>query len=272
MRTASLLTFIFVFSLSGFCQSKSSEDIKTHQDKISESKLEGTIILSLDTIFNKGIPYAVLKSKKKMFVYDYTLYSLKGNELVEITHKCDKEVKNCYYLFLFYDNGDIAEVKVFVGLKIYELIVENDLVIDTIINQNSKTKFLMKYPQKYSISDQQPKIVINIGNTNSNDDYKTVERNRNSMLQIFGKDIKQDFKLIGKVEKSTKSENGKILRIYSFYLPSGKLVAEATQVDLDSKSFNILTLKDNITRNITINIIGQESKELAIYLSKNYYL
>ncbi|HOZ88467.1 MAG TPA: hypothetical protein PL029_11955, partial [Bacteroidia bacterium] len=59
-------------------------EIKKHYARVNESKKKGSVVLSLDTIFNKGVPYAILKEKKQMPYNSYGLYSLHNDKLILI--------------------------------------------------------------------------------------------------------------------------------------------------------------------------------------------
>lgn len=265
-------TFAFaLFFFSAQAQQPSEKELKKHKEKIAQSKEKCAAVLSLDTIYNCGTAYAVLKSKKEMLVTNYTLFSLSGKELADIPWECvDKpgtDDRDCYYAFLFLQSGKRAEVENYLGLKVEKLIVECDLVKDNDINPAGENKFLMKYPPKFSQQQNNPTVIV-INNsstttTGSSDIYQTVDRNRSATIYVFGEEIKQDFKVIGSAKKSQKT--------ISFYLPNGTKVAEATSENYNDTQWKIVTMKDNKVHQAS-TAFGSEIKDLAKYLSGLYYL
>lgn len=272
MRASSIFLLLFFCATKVFSQTPTDKQIKRHREKVAQSKTEGTVIRSLDTIYNSGIPYAVLKSKD-MFNTGYNLFSLNGTELIEIRWECTEDKEDCYYIFVFLQSGKRAEVGNFFGLRVEKLIVENNLVNDSAINAEGETKFLTKYPPELSNKTKQPEVNTNTGGAGTvANPYETVERNRLSTIQVFGSEIKQDFKVIGTYSKKSASGQGKILNVIAIYLPNGTKIAEATQEDTNSKSYRIVTMKDNKTHSVTVKYFGQEVEDIAKYLSDNYYL
>jgi len=249
------------------------KQLKKHQEKIAESKTKNKVVLSLDTIYKSGVPYAVLKEKKVMLTSDYSLYSLTGKELVDIPYECVDDNNSasgmlCYYAFLFLQSGKRGEIEIGIGDKIEKIIVECDLVKDNDINPSGENKFLMKNPPKYSNKPQNngtTVIVINNGNTSTvtGDMYQTVERKRDATIYVFGEELKQDFKVIGSAKKQQKT--------ISFYLPNGTKIAEATSQNYNDTQWKIVTLKDNKVHN-TSTSFGSDTKDLAKYLTDLYYL
>lgn len=253
---------------------------KRHLRRIEQSRLERSAILSMDTIFTSGVPYALLKDKQNTQV----LYSLQGKELAYIQRECaggnylNYVQGACYYAFNFLESGKRGEIQYDLGLNVEGVIVADNLVQDSIINPSSEAKFLLRNPPKYSTNPPSSPIVIVLGDlgissstqTNTTtepvDIYQTVERDRSDRITIYGNRIEQDFKVVGTVESPSFS--------LVFMLPNGTKVAEATE-DRDSKSkedvWKVVTLKDNRVHLVTTKYSDKE-ENIAKYLSDHYYL
>jgi hypothetical protein len=272
MKTTSALLFLLLCVHTVQAQIPTEKELKAHQTKVSDSKTKGTVVLSLDTIFNAGKPYAILKKVNKNITPDYRLYSLFGNELMDIIReRTINEIT--YYAYIFLQSGKRAEARFYWDVRVEKLIVENDLVHDSIINPAGENRFLLKYPPNLSTMQNQQIVNINVGGTPTyTNPYQTVDRNRNRMIQIFGSEIRQEQILIGTYNRTTTFVNGKALDVYSFYLPNGTKVAEATQLDVRSTMVKVVTMKDNFSRTVNTTYIGRGADDLAKYLSTNYYL
>ncbi len=252
----------------------SEKDMKKHLEKVAKSKAEGNVVRSLDTIFNAGIPYAILRDKKVMLATDYTLFSLNGKELVNIPYECIVQANNssnqtCYHVFLFLQSGRRGEIQVGLGMKVERIVVDYDLVQNNEINPAGENKFLMRYPPKFS-GLHQPTTVVVINNGNAGT-YTTVDRNRSGSISLFGTELKQEFKTIGSVTKSTNSSTGIMLYTFSYFLPNGTKIAEATGEGINCKSWRVVTMKDNQSHTITTTF-SQQEEQIAKFLSDSYYL
>jgi hypothetical protein len=278
LNTTAMKNYFSFLLLLIFCSANaqvSEKDMKKHIEKVAKSKADGSVVRSLDTIFNAGIPYAILKDKKVMLNSNYTLFSLNGKELVDMPYECVDDAasaskQTCYTAFLFLQSGKRGEMIIGIGTKIERVIVEFDLVKNNDINPAGENKFVMNHPPKYSNKPQGTTVVV-INNNGNADPYKTVERNRNASISIFGTEIKQDFKTIGSITKSNSPVNGKLIYTISFFLPDGTKVAEATGEGVNCKEWKVVTMKDNQSHNVTTTF-SQQEEQIAKYLSDSYYL
>lgn len=246
----------------------SEKEMKKHRERVTESKDKGKIIVSLDTIFNSGTAYAILKEKKVNLQTEYTLSSLSGNELMYIQTEYIDDPKSAsgktyYKAFIFVGSGSRGEIVM--GGKVEKVIVEYDLVNDNDINPDGEKKFLLKNPPKYSNKPQQV-IVI------TTPQYNTVARNRSLPIFVSGSEIKQDGKVIGSFTKTNSMNYGKSTTVITIFLPDGTKVAEASAEGINPKSFTAITLKDNHTHSINTATYGNEAKDIAKYLSDLQYL
>lgn len=263
-----LLVGLIFFSVGNlFPQKKYSKNkIRKHYARVYTSKIKGTTILSLDTIFTSGIPYAILRKKKQLPYNNFGLYSVNNNKLISIqTGIGINKDKALYYAFRFTESNQTAELEKYFGFDIVKTIVENKLVNDNKIDPLYETLFLIKFPRKFSdtsiktfISDKPDESTINTTNI-----YETVKRNRESAFYFNDGKIMQDYKIVGryKILQST----------IIFYLPNGIKVAEADEIENPKHSWRVLSLKDNRTGHIQPDR-NNAITELISYLLKNFYL
>lgn len=269
---------LLLLTLFGFlnfikAQDYSPKEMAKHLEKVSKSAAKKSILLSLDTIFSSGKPYAILKSTKSnnyLMAKDYKLSTLSGSEVVDIVYACVTDTK-CYYSFNFFESMQKAEIQYDISVNLPKIIVENNLLSDSSLLETQKNRFLMKYPP--TISTSQNGRVVRLDSPNSpNISYETADRNRNAMVQQFGTELKQDFVLIGTIKVSSSAAEGKIVKVIEFFHPTGIKIAQATQEKTASNNYQIITLKDNKVHTQTISFIGKEAEEIAYYLSKLFYM
>jgi hypothetical protein len=268
-----ILSLVLMLSFCSAHAQVSEKEMKKHLEKVAKSREEKTVVYSLDTIFNCGTPYAILKGKKRVLSTDYTLFSLDGKELVDMPYECiddpnSASKETCYTAFLFLQSGKRGEIILGIGTKVEKVIVENDLVKNNDINPAGENKFLMHYPPKYSNKQNTTVVVVNNGTAET---YKTVDRNRNASIELYGTELKQDFKTIGTISKSNSSANGKMIYAVSYFLPDGTKIAEATSEGINAKEWHVVTMKDNKEHSVAVTFGGEE-KQVAKYLSDLYYL
>lgn len=266
MRLLFLISLLFVTTR--VSSQVSEKEMKKHHERVAESKEKGRVIVSLDTIFNSGTAYAILKEKKVNLQTEYTLSSLLGKELMYIQTEYVDDAKSAsgktyYKAFIFVGSSSRGEIVM--GGKVEKIIVEYDLVKDNDINPDGEKKFLLKNPPKYSNKPQQVIVV-------ASPQYNTVTRNRSMPIFVSGSEIKQDGKVIGTSTKTNSMNYGKNNTIISIFLPDGTKVAEAIAEGINPKSFSTTTLKDNRTHSVNTATYGNEVKDIAKYLIDLQYL
>lgn len=259
-----LLFFLFLFCTEAcFAQRISQRRLRKHRTKVYVSSQKGTVILSLDTIFNKGNPYALLVKIKEMPYHRYVLYSLHRNELATIRSRGGSNPNdNGYYSFHFTASGKVAEPEKYITFKLEKEIVAYNLVDGERINPFGEIKFLKKYPRKFSdpnyvqyIEDTPQAAAPNI--------YTLVNRNRDKKIYASEGSIHQDYKLIGRYKISE--------GITRFYLPGGLMVAEASEDESQPGSWQIKSMRDNKQHALQAKG-GKVLADLIEELVKNEYL
>jgi hypothetical protein len=238
-------------------------EIRKHQAKVKESKIKKSVLLSQDTIFNKGIPFALLKEKKQIPHNELKLYALNNNCLVDIQSRTNN-LDQAYYSLRFKGSGKTAEVDKFFGPKLEKVIVENDLIRNNTIDVFNETQFLIKFPPKFS----NPNIKTYVDDPekdkiNSDNVYETKDRDRLAKFYFREGKIAQDYKIIGSY---------KVLdSLIRFYLPNGLQTAAAWQRENANGTWTVKSLKEN--KNLTLKVTSKDPLEdLIQFLLEKLYL
>jgi hypothetical protein len=251
-------------------QTLSEKDYKKHLEQIDKSREKQSVICSEDTIYKSGTPYGILKrvSPGSLVMRDYSLKTLYGKEVVYLQENtypnpASSNGVGAYWAFLFIESGARGEAIQKLGQSLAELIESCGLMENGELSEAGEKKFLMLYPIQYSTKGAQ---IAGGGNN-----FQTVERNRGAMIMVFGSQIKQDQKAIGTFQKNQGWSNGHSTYTISFYLPNGVKAAEAVGDGISPDTWRVVTMKDNRVSNVAASFYGAE-KDLAAYLSQNYYL
>lgn len=239
-------------------------EIRKHQAMVRKSKIKRTVILSLDTIFDKGIPYALLKKRKQLPFVDYSLYSLNNENLAFIQSRRTSG-DYPYYSFKFSESGNVAEIDRYEKSSLENLIVQNKLINDNKIDPFNETNFLLKFPQKFSnpglktfVTDNPEKDVLNSSNV-----YATVIRNREAKFYFKDGKIIQDHKFIARYKI--------IDSLVRFYLPSGLQAAAAEEKVNELGVWNVTSLKDN-KKTVVKSLTKESLEEIIQFLIEKFYL
>ena len=236
-------------------------ELKKHYRKVYQSKINHSVVLSLDTIFKSGVPYAILKKKKQIPYNNYFLYSVNHEELIQIYTRSSSNTDNTlYYAFKFTGSGKTAEAEKYYGFSLEKEIVKNELVINNQVDPFKETLFLEKYPRIFSdLSLRKQVSGIPENKVNGENMYEPVERDRNSEYYYREGKIIQDYKIVAQY---------KVLEdVTRFYLPSGILVAEARKNE--NGNWQIRTLKDR--KSGEVKFIS-DVREVIAYLLKGAYI
>ncbi len=257
-----ILVILLCFTNNSFSQKPvklSPRKLRQHKARVLESKRNGTVIWSLDTIFKKGIPYAIFIRQKNLPYHIYTLFSLDRMNLANIyTEVSNKNGEVFYYSFRFTASEKTAEPEKY-KFDLVQKIVEFDLVQNKKIDPLSEIKFLNAFPRRFS----DPNYVETIGEkpATTKDMYATAERDRDKEFHLDGPDIYQDYTLIGRYKSQ-----GDLLR---FYLPTGIMVAQATRSE-EEQTWHIESLKDKKTLSITPQADNGLREIISLLIKKGY--
>jgi hypothetical protein len=175
-----------------------------------------------------------------------------------------------YCRVTFLGSGAIGHVphSLSMGKTLAQAVVENDLIKDNAVNPEGEKRFLALNPSRLKT---QPTVIVNVSN-NTAPDYTTAERNRSMMIIEANGQLKQGGVDIGTCTTATSYSEGKGTARIKYFLPNGVQCAEATCDNIGAKTATVTTFKDNRTHTVTIGNSTMKEKEIAEWLSKNFYL
>jgi hypothetical protein len=247
------------------------KQLKTHQKEVAKSKQKNSVVWSLDTIFNKGLPYCIMKKKNKNFLgyYEGDFYALNG--------------KNVFYAKSMTDAGLLTReiTMLTTGQKAYldgdleKGIVEAELFAGDSLNETATNKFLMLHAEKPVSKIAQVAGSVGLGGSSkevvdNNDESNSTQpvRNRQAPILILGDEVQQDFKKIGTIKQVFGVASTNML--YEVFDAAGRKIADV-EGKMHSTSWQVVTLKNNKMHTVSC----EEFKEKAAimqYLTQLRYL
>jgi hypothetical protein len=130
-----------------------NSDPEDHQEVVDKSRRERTIVISLDTIFNAGIPYAIIRSAPVVLPgringVGADIYSLAGRHLLYTT---PVNLYGDHYVSYRFDDGRYVDTA-YIGyhesmLEDARTIVRADLLARDSINQDQARAFVRIHPK-----------------------------------------------------------------------------------------------------------------------------
>lgn len=99
-----------------------------------------------------------------------------------------------------------------------------------------------------------------------------LERNRDAIIQVFGKKVQQDFKNIATIKKSRIAAEGTIIQRIKICNHTGKQIAEAVGRGVTTTKYTVTTLKDNRKHTIEAESSISVVKDIIAMLVEDYYL
>lgn len=225
--------------------------------------------LDKDTIYKGNVPYALLIKTGGL----EAVYSIRTLTNIEIAvAKFDGDATDAsgreYCRVTFMGSGAIGHVphSLSMGKTLAQAVVENDLIKENAVNPEGEKRFLALNPSRIKT---QPTVIVNV---NTGQDYTTAERNRSMIIFESGGTLTQAGVNIGTCTTTTAYSGGKSTATIKYFLPNGVQCAEATCDNIGAKTATVHTLKDNKTHSVTIGNSALKEKEIAEWLSTNFYL
>ena len=264
-----LFVAFFALTQAVFAQ-LSDKELKKHLAKIEKSKKKGSVELSLDTVFNAGEAYCLLKPISKMLgsVLQAEAYALnKQGEVYISFEKADATagIQHNIYRFNFIDAGVKADIPVEMTKNIEDYLVQFKIFSASGINESGMKKMVMIHPS--AIKPTQ----VNINVSGFVAPNNLLERNRNAMIFVMGNEAKQDNQLIATFERKSEAARGTIVQTIQVSNHLGQLVAVATTEGVTSHSWNIITNHDKKWHTVESSL-GKDEKDIIDYLVKSLYL
>jgi hypothetical protein len=254
------------------------KQLKSHLKDVAKSKEKGSVVWSFDTIFNKGVPYCIMKKKNKNFFgsFEGDFYALNGKNVLYSKSMAEQGV--LAYEILVLGTGQKAYID-----DLEKGIVEAELFSGDSLNQTALNKFLMIHSEKPENKLSKAAGNISFGgkkkkeqvarDVDDDDDDETPaaaqpQRNRQASITMFGDEAHQDFKTIGTIKEVFGGRN--MSTLYEIFDAGGRKIAEA-EGKMHSTSWVVVTLKNNKAHTVTCASF-KEKEAIMEYLTRLRYL
>lgn len=225
-----------------------------------------------DTVFKDNVPYCLIVKQGEALSPVYSIRTLNNTEVAMAkTDDAVPPVENGtgYLRITFSGSGAISHFGNGIPTvkRLAKALVESDVIKDNAINPEGEKRFVMLYPNKIV---NQPTVIVNVNTTGP--DYTPVQRNKSGFLNAVNGNISQGGTNIGTYSTANSYSGGKSVSTTTYSLANGVQCAVATYDNIGAKSASVRTLRDNVTRTVTINNSAMSEKEIAEWLSTNGYL
>lgn len=274
---------ILVFGCHAAFAQPSAKELEKHRKEVAESLSKGSVVWSLDTVFNAGVPYCLLtRDGKGLLLKGYNVFNLIGDELiyVNIEHYDQPNGQTAsFYAFNFLETGQTAEINPSLESDyIAKQIVKNNLIKDDMLNPTGVNKMVQVYGTKLSAkANLTAPAPANPGNyyadkysgmgtgTQKGNKYGTVVN-----AYIIGGDVKINTTEVGSLREEQKAEAGGIIKRKFFYDTAGNIVAECSCAGVNCQDWTVRTPTDRRQHSVSTSF-GREAQGLAVWLAKNGY-
>jgi hypothetical protein len=277
LRTNASL-FLILFSTLNAIGQVSERDMEKHEKEVAKSKEKNTIIWDLDTVYNAGVPCFIMKEKSNgaLQPHDFMVYSFSGQELIYMKYYFYNQPGSNpnaptvvqYYSWYFDDTKSQCETPE--NIKVYKAVIENGLVTSGVINSDAEAKFVTMCGTKFSAAQAQPApgpVVITPQQAAAG--APLASRNRNGMIQITNNQVWQDNAQVGTIQWSQSNQNGQMVDVISVYSVTNVVIAQASSIT-GAHNWNVVTLRDNISRIVTSTIGNDGLDVVRILIAGNY--
>ncbi len=274
MKSTILICGLLLLVAAACTPSGLNHDPAKHRETVEQSRIDSSIVVSLDTVFRYGEAYATLKVVGDLMP-DYLFSTLSGKMLIEVVpSEANAGEMDSYhdYVIIDPDQGGKAFIKFdFTTLGVVETVVENDLLTPDGLNYKNTRKFLDKHPDP-----TKPKAPRKSQNN--------VKRNINSYISIDKEKswVNQDSKIIAKFERNQFFEGDEQRVKFTVYFAGGQVCATVAFAVRQSfrvakPEAEILTAFDNQKHYIDFDSASAESETTAFraclkWLVDNKYL
>jgi len=218
------------------------------------------IVYSRDTVYYRGVPYCILKEFPLVpKTPDYSLRNFSNDELAYI--KVFRVNGKSNYWFTFKKSGNEVAVNTMDKKAIPSLIVNSELVKNgAAIDSSREVQFVINNGGKPVKQVSDPR-------------FRTVKRNRNSVVVVVGEDITQELGTrIGTFKESGSYVNKIFVKQLVVYLPGGQKIAEASYPEEGATTATVMTVMDNKQTPLTLNPTKNPRKQVIDWLIENEYL
>lgn len=235
--------------------------------KSKQIKVDGVSVGTIETLSGGGMfdvtsTYSIKDATNKEVIL-VKMYVEPTNKLVSTTE------------LTFIESGQKAYPDADDRKSLSKDLVKNGVLTKEGFSKDGERKMLLLYAEKPNVANLNPFSNNNNNNQNNNTNNNTtlLERNRQSSVSVYGDNVQQDFKEIGRITKNEEmNSSGSILSVFKIFNHQNKQIAEATS-EINGNILNLVTFKDNDRHTIKANgVLGSEAKkDLAEYLIQRYY-
>lgn len=270
-----LILTLSVSSISA--QTISAKEYEKHLKKIKQSRLNNTVILSLDTVYDAGSEYAILR-KTNPSGNDYSVRNLMGKELMyfrfnsfneaEYSGNIGSQEKKYYYEIIFSASQKKCEVPSMNAAQIAAFIVDKRLIADGQIQKDAEAHCIETFGKKYSGEKNKP--VQEFSSEIATSSYELVKRDKAKEIFIVNTSILQDDQTIGTIISETSQDNIITFIRYTISLPDGTMIAKAKTQSYGDENIQITTLQDAKTIKIPKPSYWVDKTILQFLVEKGY--
>ncbi len=175
--------------------------------------------------------------------------------------------------FTFLPSGQKAYTTAESRREVAKQLVKHGVLTKTGFNEEGAKKMCMIFKEHPYKKTENTGNNANIGGITQNNPYnfKMLERNRDANIMVFGDNVQQDFKDLGKITNTNEATNGKIMTTYKIFNHENLQIAEAIS-EMNGTAITITTFKDKSTQTIKSDFgVPSVKQSLSNYLAKNYY-
>lgn len=256
-----IIVFIFVQTLSA---QHDKRTLRTHFKAINYSFDKKIVLVSLDTIYDSGSPYGIIKRSMQMRS-DFDVNTLNGTPIFFITD--DGAAANSLTMRFLDGSGRLATIPSVFGIeRLADFLVKQQLLTAQGLNEGVLNIFLTKYPYR----ERRTIIETVVQDINNAIDNSGSNRNRNAQIYQRGNELVQNNFTIATFTQKNENFGTSVKNVIYIYYTDGTLCAKAI-FKHGISDVSIITSKDN--RNHDIVIKGHIGPvDIAKYLVQWLYL
>lgn len=256
-----IIVFIFVQTLSA---QHDKRTLRTHFKSINYSFDKKIVLVSLDTIYDSGSPYGIIKRSMQMRS-DFDVNTLNGTPIFFITD--DGAAANSLTMRFLDGSGRLATIPSVFGIeRLADFLVKQQLLTAQGLNEGVLNIFLTKYPYR----ERRTIIETVVQDINNAIDNSGSNRKRNAQISQRGNELVQNNFTIATFTQKNENFGTSVKNVIYIYYTDGTLCAKAI-FKHGISDVSIITSKDN--RNHDIVIKGHIGPvDIAKYLIQWLYL
>ncbi len=221
-----------------------------------------------DVIYKDDVPYAKIQ-KSGAILHTFSVSTLEGEEILVAQPQGDGRIYNI--VFMASGAKSAMQGGFNFSKKLAAELVASNLIKDGRLNPAGERRFLLLHPAEGGAGSG---TGGQMAATQNDESEPLPARNSHMPIMTNGGKVSQGGTTLGTYKVSQGAERGSIYRVFTFYSPGGRLVAEARMDGVGATEARIVTAKNNRTTAIPIehsNPVGA-AQEIAKWLVGQLYL